>query len=139
MKYLGFVLLVLSGCVMAEEVYYCIDNGVNGFTKRGGQYQQQNFRNNKFKMKLQDDGNITILSDDGYTWSYSCLSPYRYSSDFELNQKYKDMKSCVHESHIGYYFNFNPDKGRYVLFKGLGYVFGDGDSVVTKIGTCTKF
>ena len=45
MKYLGFVLLVLSGYVMAEEVYYCSDNhnGVSGFKKIDGQYKQVNF------------------------------------------------------------------------------------------------
>ena len=44
MKYLGFVLLVLSGYVMAEEVYYCSDNhnGANGFKKIDGQYKQVN-------------------------------------------------------------------------------------------------
>jgi len=34
MKYLGFVLLVLSGYVMAEEVYYCSDNDANGLIKK---------------------------------------------------------------------------------------------------------
>ncbi len=54
MKYLGFVLLVLSGYVMAEEVYYCSDNhnGANGFykNKKTGQYEQSGFIESKFKI-----------------------------------------------------------------------------------------
>ena len=141
MKYLGFVLLVLSGYVMAEEVYYCSDNtnGASGFhkNKETGQYKRTNFTEQKFKMKLKDN-DITIISDSS-TWSFSCSSPFRYSSNFELNQKYKYMKSCVHESNIGTLFNFNPDNGRYIWFFGSGYVFQNVDDVITRIGTCTKF
>jgi len=44
MKYLGVLLLVLSGNVMAEEVYYCSDIDANGFAKQGGPYESVNFR-----------------------------------------------------------------------------------------------
>ncbi len=68
MKYLGAVLLVLSGYVMAEEVYYCSDNtnGATGFWKneKTGQYERSGFNESKFKMKLQDDGNIAIENSD---------------------------------------------------------------------------
>ena len=144
MKYLGFVLLVLSGYVMAEEVYYCSDNtnGASGFhkNKETGQYKRTNFTEQKFKMKLKDDGNITI--DNGRQDPnpilnkdlYFCSTPYKgYTTEMPNN------KSCVHEYHNGVHFNFNLDNGRYIWFKGYGYVFGDSDSVSTHIGTCTKF
>ena len=144
MKYLGFVLLVLSSYVMAEEVYYCSDNhnGANGFwkNKETGQYERSGFNESKFKMKLQGDGSIVIsngrqdpnpiLNKD----LYFCSAPYK-GHTIEM----PNNKSCVHEYHIGSYFNFNPDNGRYILLKGFGYVFSDGDSVATQIGTCTKF
>jgi hypothetical protein len=137
MKYLGIVLLVLSGYVMAEEVYYCSDNtnGANGFHLKDGRYQRQVFTVSKFKMKLQDDGNIAIARPDMESGKdlYLCSTPYKYIP------KFKNKKSCVSENHEGYYLNFNPDNGRYILFEGFGYVFADGDDVTTNIGTCTKF
>ena len=140
MKYLGIVLLVLSGYVMAEEVYYCSENtnGSTGFwkNKETGQYERSVFTENKFKMKLQDDGNIAIENPDRLHGKdlYFCSTPYKgYTPEMPNN------KSCVDEAHSGWYFNFNQDNGRYILLKGSGYVFHDGDSVATQIGTCTKF
>ena len=140
MKYLGFVLLVLSSYVMAEEVYYCSDNhnGANGFwkNKETGQYERSGFIEKKFKMKLQDDGNIAIARPDTKRGRdlYFCSTPFK-----DTLPKYKNNKSCMDEAHSGRYFNFNPDNGRYILLKGNGYVFHDGDSVSAQIGTCTKF
>jgi len=155
MKYLGFVLLVLSGYVMAEEVYYCIDNtnGVNGFKKIDGQYTSVNFKEDKFKMKLKDDGDIVIDNSrfKGAYDFYSCSMPYQKASEFfrafETNtlnatsSAIEKYKSCEQKSDTGFHFNFNPDNGRYVLFKGSAYVFDNTENteVVTRIGTCTKF
>jgi hypothetical protein len=139
MKYLGIVLLFLSSYVMAEEVYYCSDNtrGVTGFSKKDGQYKQTNFYAEKFKMKLQDDGNIAIHEDgDKYSFTYLCSTPFQGGPG---NLKHKNNKSCVHEYHNGKHFNFNQDNGKYVLVYGSGYVFYDSDDVITHIGTCTKF
>ena len=135
MKYLGFVLLVLSSYVMAEEVYYCSDDWATGFKKKDGQYKQMNFHGEKFKMKLQDDGNIVIENPIVQSGKelYLCSTPYQGKHNMGKN------KSCVTETHDGYHFNFNPDNGRYILFSGFGYAFDDGDDVVTRIGTCTKF
>lgn len=137
MKYLGIMLLFLSSYVMAEEVYYCSDNhnGSNGYwkNKQTGQYEPSSFRESKFKIKLQDDGNIAIDNpNSGRKDLYLCSTPYqgRYNMG-----KYK---SCVEEGNIGIYFNFNQDNGRYIRFKGFGYVFDNNDTVVTDIGTCTK-
>jgi len=129
MKYLGFVLLVLSGYVMAEEVYYCSDNtnGANGFRKIDGQYTKVNFKEDKFKFNLfsiKDKSYIKI--DDGGLFHCS------------INWGIKHH-SCVDEFHNGDYFSFNQDNGRYIMFEGFGYVFGTKDSVMTRIGTCTKF
>ncbi|MEO1927031.1 MAG: hypothetical protein ABGY08_13775 [Gammaproteobacteria bacterium] len=141
MKYLGAVLLVLSGYVMAEEVYYCSDNtnGATGFWKneKTGQYERSGFNERKFKMKLQDDGNIAIENSDRKSGKdlYLCSTPYKYFAPPEL----KNSKSCVDKSNSGYYFNFNPDNGRYIKFEGHGYVFSNNDTVTTRIGTCTKF
>jgi hypothetical protein len=133
MKYLGFVLLVLSGYVMAEEVYYCSDNhrGANGFHKneKTGQYERSGFNESKFKMKLQDDGNIVIIEDDGYKNLYFC----------SILGGDNERKSCVHQYTDGSLFNFNQDNGRYIMFEGFGYVFGVSDTVAAHIGTCTKF
>ena len=132
MKYLGAVLLVLSGYVMAEEVYYCSDNhnGANGFKKIDGQYKQVNFTPQKFKMKLQDDGNIAIENSHMESGKdlYLC-SPVGYDH----------RSSCENEYHSGELFNFNQDNGRYIWFSGFGYVFDNEDTVSTRIGTCTKF
>ena len=139
MKYLGFVLLVLSGYVMAEEVYYCSDNhsGANGFwkNKETGKYERSGFTEKKFKMKLQDDGNIAIDNPNISAGKdlYLCSTPYQGLL------KHKNNKSCAVEYHDGSYFNFNPDNGRYIRFSGFGYVFENSDSVTTRIGTCTKF
>jgi hypothetical protein len=132
MKYLGFVLLVLSGYVMAEEVYYCSDSvdGVGYYPKENGNYDTSYFRPTKFKMKLQDDGNIAI-SDGGGADIYLCSTP--------SIPNHKNNKSCVNEYSNGHYFNFNPDNGRYIKFRGFGYSFNNRDSVSTHIGTCTKF
>ena len=139
MKYLGFVLLVLSGYVMAEEVYYCSDDWATGFNKIDGQYKRVNFTPQKFKMKLQDDGNIVVDTggqDPNPIFNrdlYFCSTPY------QGNPQHKNNKSCVHEFSNGWYFNFNPDNGRYIWFFGSGYVFQNVDDVITRIGTCTKF
>ncbi len=80
MKYLGVLLLVLSGNVMAEEVYYCSDNYSNGFMKKDGQFKPFNFiEGGKFKMKLQDDGNITIENPKLKSGIdlYYCLTSYK--------------------------------------------------------------
>jgi hypothetical protein len=139
MKYLGFVLLVLSGYVMAEEVYYCSDNdnGANGFKKIDGQYKSGLFEEKKFKMKLQDDGNIAI-SERGDTRLYFCFTIYPSLPRHSVG----NGKSCVNEFYNGEYFNFNQDNGRYIKISAVGYVYGgddNSDSVTTRIGTCTKF
>lgn len=140
MKYLGIVLLVLSGNVMAEEVYYCSDNvnGATGFLMKDRQYKQLDFHEVKFKMKLQDDGNIAIDDPDPRSLEgkdlYLCATPYKGTLS-----KHKTHKSCVDDDNIGWFFHFNPDNGRYVFLSGSGYVFHDGDPVVIRIGTCTKF
>ncbi len=138
MRFLGFLLLVVSAYAMAEEVYYCTDNhnGANGFSLEDGQYKETGFKVSKFKMKLQDDGNIAIAEETGNTL-YFCATPYSPYSG--LIPKHKNLKSCVSNYHNGYYFNFNPDNGRYVYIHGAGYVFEGGDTVSTHIGTCTKF
>ena len=137
MKYLGFVLLVLSGYVMAEEVYYCSDSvdRVGYSQKENGNYDTAYFRPTKFKMKLQDDGNIAIANPNLTSGRnlYFCSTPY------EGGLNMVKSKSCVDENHDGSYFNFNADNGRYILFNGFGYVFGNSDTVITNIGTCTKF
>jgi hypothetical protein len=79
------------------------------------------------------DGNIAI-SKGGDAEQYYCSTPYKGRTTEMPNNK-----SCVHEYHNGVHFNFNLDNGRYIWFKGYGYVFGDSDSVSTHIGTCTKF
>ena len=145
MKYLGFILLILSGYVMAEEVYYCSDNDANGFNPKNGVYKPTLMVLKKFKMKLQDDGNIAIQDDGNIAiaeprlsngrWLYICSTPYEGRQSMEKN------KSCVEEDNNGYYLNFNQHNGRYVRFSGFGYVFdnSDSDGVITRIGTCTKF
>ena len=144
MKYLGFILLILSGYVMAEEVYYCSDNDANGFNPKNGVYKPTLMVLKKFKMKLQDDGNIAIQDDGNIAiaeprlesgrWLYICSPPFKgYRNEMTNN------KSCVHEDHNGEYFNLNLDNGRYIRFSGFGYVFHNNDSVSTQIGTCTKF
>jgi len=135
MKYLGVLLLVLSGNVMAEEVYYCSDNYANGFTNEDGQYKPVNFTNEKFKMKLQDDGNIAIAKPDRISGRelYLCSTVYNNALP-----EFKAMKSCVNEFNNGKFFNFNQDNGRYVLFYGFAYGFNNEDTVSTRIGTCTK-
>ena len=138
MKYLGFLLLVLSGYVMAEEVYYCSDNDANGFNQKNGVYKPALITLEKFKMKLQDDGDI-VIENGGQVDLYICSQPYPYDPPYEAMSEHKNKKSCVDDRHNGWLFNFNQDNGRYILFAGLGYVFGDGDSVITHIGTCTKF
>ncbi len=139
MKYLGCVLLVLSGYVMAEEVYYCSDNhnGANGFynNKQTGQYERAVFHENKFKMKLQDDGNIVIDNQGFGKDLYICSTPY----DGVITEIFKNAKSCADDNHNGWFFNFNTNTGKYVYLRASGYVFGDGDDVETRIGTCTKF
>jgi hypothetical protein len=135
MKYLGFVLLVLSGYAMAEEVYYCSDNnrGGNGFHLKDGEYKRSGFTEEKFKMKLKDDGNI-VISKETVSDLYLCSTPY---DGFFKN--HKNHKSCVYSSHNGETFNFNPDNGRYVRNFSAGYVFNNSDDVFVQIGTCTKF
>ncbi len=135
MRFLGFLLLVVSAYAMAEEVYYCSGNhnGATGFILEDGQYKETGFKGRKFKMKFQDDGNIVIAEETGNTL-YFCATPYR-----GLHPPTKNLKSCVSNYHNGYYFNFNPDNGRYVYIHGAGYVFHGGDTVSTHIGTCTKF
>ncbi len=132
MKYLGFVLLVLSGYVMAEEVYYCSDNtrGATGFweNKETGQYERSGFKEHKFKMKLQDDGSI-VISQDGITDVFFCFPV----SKTPLG----DGLGCTHRYNHSH-FNFNQNNGRYILFSGFGYAFSD-DTVTAHIGTCTKF
>jgi len=115
---------------MAEEVYYCSDNtnGATQFKKKDGQYKRIGFIEKKFKIKLQDDGNIAI-SDGDEAKQYYCSTL--------IGAEYKNFKSCVHKYHNGYHLN--QDNGRYILFYGFGYVFSNSDSVITSIGTCTKF
>jgi hypothetical protein len=145
MKYLGFVLLVLSGYVMAEEVYYCSDNtkGVNGFSKnkQTGQYEQTKFIEEKFKMKLQDDGAIAIENSGGME-TYFCQPPFPltlFKTTVSLDPTLSSSKTCLELASKTSMLNFNHNNGRYILFDGYGYVFGDGDTVTTRIGTCTKF
>ncbi len=128
--------MVLSGNVMAEEVYYCSDIAANGFKMKDGQYKPTNFTKGRFKMKLRDDGNIAIENPDLPDGKelYYCLTTYE-----GILPELKNHKSCARESNNGYLFNFNLDNGRYIWFKGSGYVFGDEDTVATRIGTCTKF
>ena len=137
MKYLGVLLLVLSGNVMAEEVYYCSDNYSNGFSKEDGQYKPVNFIERKFKIKLQDDGNIAIENPNRKSGKelYLCSTPFNNA----FPGKHENRKSCVDKFNSGTFFNFNTDNGRYVFLNGSGYAFYDGDAVTTMIGTCTKF
>ena len=64
MKCLGIMMLVLFGYVMAGEIYQCSDYVATGFTGRDGQYRHTNFTKETFKMKIQDDRNISIAYSD---------------------------------------------------------------------------
>ena len=128
--------MVLSGNVMAEEVYYCSDIDANGFRDANGKYIRAGFNNWRFKMKLGDDGNITIENPDIPGGKHLFLCSMVFDGHV---QRHKTHKTCVSDMHGGYLFNFNPDNGRYVWFQGFGYAFDNGDSVSTRIGTCTKF
>ena len=138
MKCLGIMMLVLSGYVMAGEIYQCSDYAATGFTGRDGQYRHTNFTKETFKMKIQDDRNISIVySDLKYPQRYICFTPYNGNSVAE-DLNILSTKPCVHENQNGYYFNFNVDNGKYILFRGSGYV-SNVNSVSTRIGNCTKF
>ena len=128
--------MVLSGNVMAGEVYYCSDVDANGFFPENGKYKAANFTDRKFKMKLRDDGHIDIENPKLKSGleDYICSTVYN-----NILPAYKAMKSCALESNNGNLFNFNPDNGRYTWFRGGGYVFNNEDTVSTRIGTCTKF
>jgi len=104
---------------------------VQCLNEQTGQYERTNYSGDKFKMKLQDDGNIAIENSGVGSGRdlYLCST---------LRSEHS-KRSCVHEYHSGSYFNFNQDNGRYIRFHGFGYVFEDTDSVITRIGTCTKF
>jgi len=127
---------------MAEEVYYCSDDdkGANGFrkNKQTGQYERAGFTGEKFKMKLQDDGNITIANEYSDP-RYNTKSLYLCSTPFDGFYGMGKNKSCVYKKHSGEHFNFNQDDGKYVRFSGTGYVFDKDDDVSIQIGTCTKF
>ena len=89
-------------------------------------------------MKFQDDRNISIVySDLKCTQGYICFTPYNGNSVAE-DLNILNIKSCAHENQNGYYFNFNVDNGKYILFRGSGYV-SNVNSVSTRIGNCTKF
>ena len=141
MKYLGFLLLVLSGYVMAEEVYYCSDNDANGFNQKNGVYKPALITLEKFKMKLQDDGTIAIENSGGMK-TYFCQPPFPltlFKTTVSLDPTLSSSKTCLELASKTSMLNFNHNNGRYILFDGYGYVFGDGDTVTTRIGTCTKF
>jgi len=136
MKYLGVVLLVLSGYVMAEEVYYCADYNQRsvGFkaNNKTRQYLETDFYETKFQMKLQSDGNISIkiINQPNRRDLYICS----FTSD---GHNGKAGKSCVSKTNNGNYLNFNLSNSRYVLLNGSGYVFNEHDSVSVNIGSCT--
>jgi hypothetical protein len=128
MKCLGFVLLILSGYVMAEEVYYCSSSAV-GYAEENGNYEPGYFSPIKFNMKLQDDGNITIEN-----------SNLRNDNDLYLCSNYENSGACyTHKRHDGSHFIFNQDDGNYSWFKGFSYDLNDEDSSSSSMGTCTKF
>jgi hypothetical protein len=142
MKYLGFVLLVLSGNVMSEEVYYCEDynersvgfivNTMNLKTQPR-QYLENNIYKTKFQIELQTDGNISIKTPDE-------PKKKRFICSFTSEGQYgKDEKSCVSESNNGDHLNYNLSNRRYVWLKGSGYVFNEVKPVSVNIGICTKF
>jgi len=56
---------------------------------------------------------------------FTCTAPYA-----------PELLSC---SERFYFFNFNTDNGRFVYFRGYGYVAGDHDSIKVSYGKCDKF
>ncbi len=130
--------MVLSGNVMAEEVYYCSDDYATGFARQGGPHEPVNFRPGKFKMKFIDivNGNVeSIAITDSVSQE---LGHFVCKSPMVSDPIYKKFKMCADVGSFGEYFNFNIDNGRYVFMKAAGYVAHTG-IVSTHIGTCTKF
>ena len=117
-----------------DEVYYCSEIKSNGFNydKERGSYIPTKFIVERFKMKLDRASNhMEIAPENQSKMQYTCKIPYSFN---------EDEMGCTS---FMYHFNFNTGNGRFVYFKGVGYV-GDKeginpDSLTVSYGKCDKF
>jgi hypothetical protein len=131
--YLALALLItgflLAGNAYGEdEVYYCVETDSNGFIydEKSGSYQRSGFVGDKFKIKPDIASNrIELAPEKGNKEIYTCTAPYD-----------PRWMSCTSKH---YHFNFNTENGRFVNFRGLGYMALDGDSITVAYGKCDKF
>ena len=120
---------LLAGNAYGEdEVYYCAETKSNGFhyLKDRGSYTPSIFIEIKFKIKLNRTSNaLELVPEDSSRKKFTCEDPF-----------FNGILSC----HSGFnHFSFNPISGRFLYFRGYGYVGGDHDSVMTGHGKCDKF
>jgi hypothetical protein len=128
MKYLGFVLLVLSGYVMAEEVYYCSDT--HNYGLQNNKLTSFGMSKNKFRVEVTNNGNIVIET----TFMGRVLSQH-YMCEDDDNFDKPNLKSCIT---MGSHFLFSPDTGKFVWSDSYEYVAyrGFGNEALTRVGTC---
>lgn len=123
---LALGLCMVAGIAHAQEgVLYCTIDYDTGYNGKGTSYAPAKFKPSRFSLKL--DGKRLLVSIGGETETFQC------------NTVYEDRSNLTCADATGKHFNFNPSNGRFVRLEGFGYVFGDGDSVSTSIGTCSGF
>ena len=123
-------LLFISPHHATAQVYYCGDINATGFDvdEKTKIYNSTKFKAGKFKIQLNlSDKSIVMKRELSRTTdTYTCVNPINL----------KNILSCQWAT---YHFNLNLQNGRYVFFKGHGYVSGPSDSLVVSYGTCDEF
>ena len=121
---------LLAGDAYGEdEVYYCAEIDANGFEfdETLKKYKRSGFVAEKFEIKLDRvSKTIELVSEDGSRTKYLCKKPFM-----------EETISCTKNF---YHFNFNHDEGKFVSFRGYGYVGRFlNDSLHISYGKCDKF
>ncbi len=111
------------------KVLYCVEDKSTGFDfdRKTQKYEHQAFKPERFMLKFEGN-KVNIKSDSERICDCTWSSEYTFG---------KTVSTC--NCGTGYYFTFNKTRNRFLIVRGFGYVFMDGDSVMVSIGKCSDF
>lgn len=123
------VLLILSVTHVsnAEEVMYCVEDVVTGFTSNNGQLESVDFKPARFTVKVLRDFESVIIDD----FTFQCSSPFPTTAR-------SAYKLCNHYGGDSFRFITTNRKFIFIKSSSFGYLFGNDDDGISA-GTCETF
>ncbi len=130
-NFLAKIILCLTLCTNAlANVYYCVDEQVNGFLQENGTYEYYNFKPTKFKLKVDFDKNTIETKGKGLQIFGKIYCENIPSQKFSMTCFSKWGEIFTIEGNKSSIENFNYVRGE---------TYGRGDPIYVAHGNCDLF